>query len=367
MSETRTVKLGEIAILQSGIAFPKKLQGKTRGKLPFAKVGDISRTGRSKNIYLSGADNYVDEIEIQQLKGKSVPPGAILFAKIGEAIKQNHRVISKQEAFIDNNAMAVIPKSQLVDLHYLYWMLKEIDFYPLASSTTVPSIRKTILEEILILLPSMDEQKRIAQIKNLRHTIEQKRARQRELLSELEKSVFHQMFDNETEKIKLKELGKWHSCGTPFRSNHAFFNGDIPWFTSREIGSLQVEDSAEHISQDAVDNSAAKLIQPGSLLLGMYDTAALKSSFTTQLTACNQAIAFAKLDENVCAPLFIYHAVQLQKDKILSLRRGIRQKNLNLSMIRNIEILYPTLDKQKQFQSIINHIQSTLQLGNYSV
>ncbi|NDU79336.1 hypothetical protein GWI34_43160, partial [Actinomadura sp. DSM 109109] len=62
------------------------------------------------------------------------------------------------------------------------------------------------LLDLPIELPSLEIQKRIATEEKLKELIEQKRARQRELLSELEKSVFHQMFD--LENLPKKPLGQ---------------------------------------------------------------------------------------------------------------------------------------------------------------
>jgi type I restriction enzyme S subunit len=104
--------LGDIATLQAGFGFPPSLQGRTNGRYPFAKVGDISRGGRSESSILSKADNYVDAADVPVLRAKIVPPGSILFAKIGEAIRQNHRVVAGCEMLIDNNAMAAIPNGK---------------------------------------------------------------------------------------------------------------------------------------------------------------------------------------------------------------------------------------------------------------
>ena len=69
--------------------------------------------------------------------------------------------------------------------------------------------------------------------------------------------------------------------------------------------------SKEHINNQAINETSAKLVKAGSLLLGMYDTAALKSSITTVDASCNQAIAFSLLSEKKCNSLYVYMAVQL--------------------------------------------------------
>lgn len=172
-----------------------------------AKVGDISRAGRSGADTLDSADHFVDESDLATLKAKPIPAGAVLFAKIGEAIRQNHRVIAGRPLLVDNNAMAAIPRSSEIDGRYLYRVLQSIDFYSLASSTTVPSLRKSDLVQVTIPIPPLDEQCRIATILDHADAIRTKR---RQILAHLDtftQSIFHDMFaGHENEMVPLADL-----------------------------------------------------------------------------------------------------------------------------------------------------------------
>ena len=64
--------LGDIATLQAGFGFPPCLHGRTSGQYPFAKVGDISRGGRSESSILLKADHYVDAADLATLRAKVV-------------------------------------------------------------------------------------------------------------------------------------------------------------------------------------------------------------------------------------------------------------------------------------------------------
>ncbi|WP_397545283.1 restriction endonuclease subunit S, partial [Salinibacterium sp.] len=158
-----TVKLGDVVELQAGIGFPPSLQGRTHGEFPFAKVGDISSVARAGLGDLRGARNYVSREDIASLRARIVPVGSTLFAKIGEAISQNFRVLSGVACLIDNNAMAAIPQVR-IDSRFLYRFLQTVDMYAIASSTAVPSLRKTDLALIPVPLPPLPEQRRIASI-----------------------------------------------------------------------------------------------------------------------------------------------------------------------------------------------------------
>jgi type I restriction enzyme, S subunit len=156
----RTVLSG-VSFIQSGVGFPEELQGRTNGDLPFAKVGDISKSVLKMDGLLTSASNYVSFAEAQALRAKVFPIGTTLFAKIGEAIRLNRRAIAKVAVLADNNVMGLIPEKDLTIPEYLYYFMHTIDLYELSQATTVPSIRKTDVEQIKIPLPPLPEQQRI--------------------------------------------------------------------------------------------------------------------------------------------------------------------------------------------------------------
>ncbi len=153
--------IGNICDVQSGIGFPKQLQGREDGEVPFFKVGDISNTVQLGSRYLSKANNYISKSEVNELKGRLFLPETIVFAKIGEAIKLNRRAILSQPSLVDNNVMG-IKAYQGIDLNYLYHFMCFIKLDSLAKATTVPSIRKGQIEDIEVPLPSTSNQKSIS-------------------------------------------------------------------------------------------------------------------------------------------------------------------------------------------------------------
>jgi type I restriction enzyme S subunit len=210
------------------------------------------------------------------------------------------------------------------------------------------------LKKVRIPAPSIDFQRKSIILLDKVYSIIESRKKAIHLCDKIINSIFFEMFGDPTfssrgfQTIKLEKLGTWHSGGTPSRSNIAYFDGNVPWFTSGELNSVYISNSNESISALALKNSSAKIIEKGSLLLGMYDTAALKSSITKVESSCNQAIAFSKLNEK-CNPLFVYYSIQLSKDFHLEKRLGARQKNLSLGKIKQIEIPNPEIWLQNLF------------------
>lgn len=157
-------------------------------------------------------------------------------------------------------------------------------------------------------------------------------------------------------KVKLETLGNWQTGGTPSRKNTEYFKGDIPWLSSGELNNKYCFQSNEYITEEAINNSGAKLIEKGSLLLGMYDTAALKSTINTIECTCNQAIAYSKLNYKYVSTVYAYYCIQYGKEFYKSQQRGVRQKNLNLTMIKKLEIILPPVELQNEFVNFVKQI-----------
>lgn len=154
--------LGDVCSeVNSGSGFPKIHQGKLSGDYPFAKVGDISRHYRSRKKKINSASNYISEEVRSLIKAKIFPENTIVFPKIGEALKGNYRLISSREMLFDNNVMGVTPFPYLIDAEFIYYYLLTQDFGVFSVATAVPSVRRGDIESIEILLPPVEEQKRI--------------------------------------------------------------------------------------------------------------------------------------------------------------------------------------------------------------
>jgi type I restriction enzyme S subunit len=204
------VPLGEVAVIDSGIAFPNALQGRTAGDVPFAKVGDISTAAAAGSGVISSARNYVSKDIVQRLRARPFPEGAIVFAKIGEAIRLNNRAITTRPMLFDNNVMGIAPDTQRVDTLYLFYFLKTIDFYSFANTTAVPSIRKTDLADIAIPLPELSRQRAIANQLRKADDLCRTRRHALQLSDEFLPAAFLEMFGDPIKNPKnwpLVELG----------------------------------------------------------------------------------------------------------------------------------------------------------------
>ena len=160
--EWEVKKLGDVVDVFQGYGFPERMQGKTRGKYPFIKVSDISTTVNNGGKFIDAANNYVDEEDLLILGATPFPIGTIIFAKIGEAIRLNRRVILSKLSLIDNNVSGVKAKDGLSNDDFVFYIMSMIDLVKYAGGV-VPAVKKTAIENIEVLMPpTLYEQRRIA-------------------------------------------------------------------------------------------------------------------------------------------------------------------------------------------------------------
>ena len=156
--------LGETCTFYSGTGFPNKYQGNTSGTYPFFKVGDISRNIQEGNVHLADAENYVEPDVVKVIKGTIIPAGTVVFAKIGEALRLNRRAVTTRECLVDNNVMGIRPDSSILTEEYFLQFMVGLDMNEYSAATALPSVRKSTLEKVKILVPDITAQNKFSEL-----------------------------------------------------------------------------------------------------------------------------------------------------------------------------------------------------------
>ena len=336
---------------------------------------------RSTNFTNEGVlnlDNVIErDIPQKKIESKLLKKGDIVIEKSGGSPNQPvGRVVffDCDDRYLFSNFTSVLrPKAKVVYpkyLHYILFATHKIGITNLFQNKTTGILNLQLnryIQKIKIPLPPLPIQRKIAEVLDRADALRQ---RHRQIIAhydQLAQSVFLNMFGDPVTNQKgwdiekLQSFGNWKSGGTPSRKTPEYFDGSIPWLSSGELENIFLSESNEHITEEAVKKSAASIVEPYSLLLGMYDTAALKSTINTVACSCNQAIAFAKINPEKANTVFLYYLIQIGKQHYRRLQRGVRQKNMNLSMIKSMPVLSPPLNHQNQFAEIIQRVETQKQ------
>lgn len=147
--------------------------------------------------------------------------------------------------------------------------------------------------------------------------------------------------------IKLGELGTWGSGGTPLASRAEYYGGDIPWLIIEDLNDGFVEKAARKITRLGLENSSAKVVPPGTLLIAMYGSIG-KLGITRIECATNQAIAYCKCDSKKVDTRFLFYQLLHERARFLHAGRGGTQQNINQEFLRDYEVSLPGLSEQQR-------------------
>ena len=170
---------------------------------------------------------------------------------------------------------------------------------------------------------------------------------------------------SEWKKVKLGDIcERVTSGGTPKANVTSYYNPPtIPWLKTKEVNYCRITETENYISEEGLANSSAKLIAPNSVIIAMYgqgDTAGRVAINKIPLTT-NQACCNLTIDESKADYEFIYYQLCTLYNKMVSLKAGAAQPNLNAQIIKNIEVKLPSLPIQHRIASILSRYDSLIE------
>lgn len=337
-----SVPLGEVAKFINGRAF--KPSDWVSSGLPIIRIQNLTNPDAPFNYY----DKEVEEKYAVQNGDLLISWSATLDAFMWD----------RGPAILNQHIFRAIPNTSKIRKKFLYYAVTHVmdELRAQTHGVTMKHITRKPFEQTKIYLPPLAEQERIVRLldeaESLRKLRDQASARMEKFIP----ALFHQMFGNKAElerkwKIsKIGELTQVKTGGTPSRKELKYFQGNIPWVKTTEVNQSIITDTEEKITDEALKNNNCEIFPPETILIAMYGqgktrgrTGKLGISATTN-QACAAILPSSKFDSD-----YLWVLLQLAYKKLRDLGRGGNQPNMNLSMIKNFEVLLPPLLLQHEF------------------
>jgi type I restriction enzyme S subunit len=357
MKEWRTVPLGEVVTFQRGFDLPQS------ARIP----GDVPL------VSSAGVIDYLDTAIVN-------PPGVVTgrYGTVG-------KLFFITEPFWPLNTTLYVRDFHGNDERFVYYLLQRFDFASFSGKSGVPGVNRNDLHAEPVFLPvEITEQRAIAAalsdvdalLAALDRLLAKKRAVKQAAMQQLltgqtrlpgfeEKPGYKQtevgLIPEDWDVVALDGLANITAGGTPSRTNPYYWNGDIPWVTTSEIDFNTITSASQFITREGLDNSSAKLLQPGTLLLALYGQGKTrgKVGILGIEAATNQACAAISLKQDVSQD-FIFRFLASQYDAIRNLSNTGNQENLNSSLIRSISIILPPLPEQTAIAAVLSDMDAEL-------
>ncbi len=131
----------------------------------------------------------------------------------------------------------------------------------------------------------------------------------------------------------LDDVADWSSGGTPKSSESKYYDGDIPWLVIGDLNDGLVTISQKKITKLGLENSSAKIVSIGAVLVAMYGSIG-KLGIAGIECATNQAIAFTKENLVKVIPKYLYYYIFCARPKLFEIGKGGAQQNIRDRMKR---------------------------------
>ena len=285
---------------------------------------------------------------------------------IGRKGNINNPIFVEEPFWNVDTAFGLSANTDVILPRFLYYFCKKFDFERLNKTVTIPSLTKSDLLKIEIEPPNLLQQRDIVERLTKIERIIALRKLELKLLDDLTRARFVEMFgdiryEEKYQGIPLRRLCTTISGGTPSTKCSEYYEGNIPWISTVSLGPNYIDGSTAkgYITQEAIDNSATKLIPAGNILFGTR-VGVGKSSINDVALCINQDIvAIVGIDKNRFNVLFIKYVLDTYQSYYDSIKKGATILGITGDDLKNTLIPVPPLELQNQFADFVKVVDKS--------
>ena len=366
MNEWKTVRLGDVCEQINGVSY---------------KPADVRDSLTNESCTLLRANNiFEDKLNYDELvfvdkkrvsNNQYMKKGDIIIC----ASSGSKHLVGKAACLLEDKELTFGAFCKVIRADSIqYDYLKHYFFSPtyrsvishLSEGANINNIKAENLENLQIPLPPIETQKQIASTLDKCTSVIEKHKKMLQKYDTLIKSRFIEMFGDphNNTKYTYKNVGDFTtvtSGGTPDRKNIEYWkNGNIPWVKTTELQNNELTNVEEFITQKGLDESSAKMMPIGTLLIAMYGQGKTRgmTAYLGIEASTNQACACI-LPSKVINQKFLWYYFILSYDKLRDLAKGGNQPNLNGNMIKDFPVLMPPIEMQNEYVSFVQQIDKS--------
>lgn len=153
----------------------------------------------------------------------------------------------------------------------------------------------------------------------------------------------------------LSYLATINTGSTPDRGEPSYWNGSIPWIKTGEIAWEPILESEEFITEKALSETAARIAEPGTLMMAMYGQGVTRGrvailSISASYNQACAAISFGTRVSAEYARYFFMAAYQFIREE----GNETSQMNLSSGIIAKIKLPIPLHEEQTAIVSFLD-------------
>ncbi|PCS05104.1 HsdS [Lactococcus plantarum] len=276
-------------------------------------------------------------------------------------------------------------QSREANAAFVGWLLSNDNFathylYPLVNKGSKNTLLVSDADAISghLSFPNIEEQAKIVSFFTQLDNLIALHQRKLDLLKEQKKGYLQKMFPKNGEKVpelrfagfaddweerKLGELSKdTFGGGTPKTSVTEYWNGEIPWIQSSDLSSDHLFGvlPKKHITENAVKNSATKLIPKNSIAIVTRVGVGKLAFMPYEFTSSQDFLSLSNLQVDCNFGMYsIYKMLQRELNNI----QGTSIKGITKADLLDKEVIIPVeFEEQKKIGSFFKQLDNTIAL-----
>lgn len=338
VSDWNTIALGDVARIDNGNAFKSSEYVDTGARV-------IRITNVQKGEIVDDSPKFLSIQRLAEFEKYNLFDGDLLMSLTGNVGRVGVIGNDLLPALLNQRVARIVPNEGELNKRYLFHILNSDWFESQAIENSSGVAQKNLSTEWLkrfkIPLPPLSMQKEIvSELDSYEKII--RGARQ--VIDNWEPSV---AINPNWEKVRLGEVFKTSSGGTPLKSKTEFYNGTIPWLGSGEVSQGHISSAKNYITEAGLKGSSAKIFPPNTVLIAMYGATVGRVGILDIESSTNQAVCGIFPNPQKALPEFIYLLMTGFRERLIALSVGGAQPNISQSIIRELEIHLPPLEVQE--------------------
>ena len=382
----KIIKLGRVCEFKRGFSYTSAQITNKQTGIKFVTINNLEKEGgmkkNGKDIYLQGVKVEPDFLLSNEdilIANTDMSKGFI----IGAPILIEKRGTEKIMYSMDLTKLKC--DETKVNNRFLFYLLKHEPIRKkmktFAQGTNVLHLNHTLAQNLLIPLPPLPEQKKIAEIlrtvdeaiEKVDEAIERTERLKKGLIQELlTKGIGHREFKDtdigrmpkEWEVVRLGEIGRVVTGTTPSTKKMDYWiPPEVVWVTPADLSKVMfsVSDSERKVSKKALKECNLNILPEGSVIMSTRAPVGYIALVGTSLVF-NQGCKGLILNEQRVRGEFLVYYLRTMVKKLQSLSGGSTFKELSKDSLEKVSLPLPPLHEQKQITEILMTVDNKLEL-----
>lgn len=315
-----------------------------------------------KYTYLGLEHLDPDSIYVTRFGSDVAPKGEKLLMKKGDVLFGKRRAYQKKVAIapfdgiFSAHGMVLRPNETVIDKDFFPLFIKSDYFLDEAIKISVGSLSPTInwrdLKELKFSLPSLEEQKKLAQVLWSIYETKEEYKKLIKATDELVKSQFSELFTGKYEEQKLDDLCSQWFKGQPLKKDDIQESGQNKCIHYGELFTKYGPIIEEIFSLTDVEIVEKKKSKSGDILFPASDVtptglARCSAIFEDDVILGGDIIVLRpKMGINAA---FLSYAINQQKEQLMSRVTGSLVRHMSSKSLESVEIPVPPIELQNDF------------------